>query len=41
MKKMPSGYLRAPLIKKLGIKENYRVRFIQTPEDYLEIYKKW
>jgi len=34
---MPSGYSGTPLVKKLGIKENFRVRFIQGPENYLAL----
>jgi len=34
---MPSGYSGTPLIKKLGIKENYKVRFIKAPDNYFEL----
>ena len=34
---MSSVYSGTPLIKKLGIKENFRVRFIQAPDDYLDL----
>lgn len=31
------GYSKTPLIKKLGIKEGFKIKFINTPEDYLEL----
>ena len=34
---MPSGYSGTPLIKKLGIKKNYRVRLINSPENYFDL----
>jgi len=34
---MPSGYSKTPLIKKLGIKENYKIRLIQAPDDYFDL----
>lgn len=34
---MPHGYSGTPLIKKLGIKENFRVRFIHEPEGYMDL----
>ncbi len=34
---MPSGYSGTPLIKKLGIKKDYKVRFIDAPADYLNL----
>ena len=34
---MSSGYSGTPLIKKLGIKEGFKVRFINPPERYFDI----
>lgn len=32
-----SGYSGTPLTKKLGIKENFRIRLINAPENYYEL----
>ena len=34
---MSRGYSGTPLVKKLGIKDDYKVRFIQPPNNYLEL----
>lgn len=34
---MPAGYSGTPLVKKLGIKEGFRVRFINKPKNYFEL----
>lgn len=34
---MSSGYSKTPLIKKLGIKDNFRVRLIHSPENYFDL----
>ena len=34
---MSAGYSKTPLIKKLGIKENFKVRFIQEPDHYADL----
>lgn len=34
---MSSGYSGRPLIKKLGIKEGFKVRFINVPDHYYEL----
>lgn len=34
---MPHGYSGTPLVKKLGIKENFRVRFINEPDHYVDL----
>ncbi|MFK7774722.1 MAG: DUF3052 domain-containing protein [Saprospiraceae bacterium] len=34
---MTSGYSRTPLIKKLGIKDNFRVRLIHSPANYFDL----
>ena len=33
-----AGYSQTPLAKKLGIKEGFRVRLINTPEYYFELF---
>lgn len=37
---MKTGYSGAPLLKKLGIKEDMRVRLIGITEDYLELLER-
>ena len=32
-----AGYSGTPLVKKLGIKEGFKVLFIETPDNYLEL----
>ena len=32
-----SGYSGTPLIKKLGIKENFRIKIVNQPSNYLEL----
>ena len=32
-----SGYSGTPLLKKLGIKENFTIRLVNPPDDYLEM----
>jgi len=32
-----AGYSKTPLIKKLGIKEGFKVRLIHPPENYLDL----
>lgn len=32
-----AGYSKTPLVKKLGIKENFKVRLIQPPANYMNI----
>ena len=34
---MPAGYSKRPLYQKLGIKEGFKVRIINAPEDYFEL----
>ena len=34
---MSHGYSGTPLVKKLGIKENYRIRIIHGPEGYFDL----
>ena len=34
---MSSGYSKTPLIKKLGIKDKYRVRLINSPANYFDL----
>lgn len=34
---MPHGYSGTPLVKKLGIKENFKVRLIHAPDHYFEM----
>ncbi len=34
---MSSGYSGTPLIKKLGIKPHYKVRFINVPDNYFDL----
>lgn len=34
---MPSGYSGTPLVKKLGMKDNFRIRLIHSPENYFEL----
>ena len=34
---MASGYSGTPLVKKLGIKDNFRVRLIHSPENYFDL----
>ena len=34
---MIAGYSGKPLVKKLGIKENYKVRILNPPENYFQI----
>ena len=35
----PSGYSRTPLAKKLGIKEGFKIRLINAPENYFALFK--
>ena len=32
-----AGYSKTPLVKKLGIKEGYKIRLINAPDNYLEL----
>ncbi|MFK8008935.1 MAG: DUF3052 domain-containing protein [Saprospiraceae bacterium] len=34
---MSSGYSKIPLVKKLGIKNNFRIRLIYSPENYFDL----
>ena len=34
---MSSGYSGTPLVKKLGIKDNFKVRLINSPDNYFEL----
>jgi len=34
---MSPGYSKTPLIRKLGIKENFKVRFVQVPDHYADL----
>ncbi len=36
-----SGYSGTALEKKLGIKENFRVRLIHAPENYFDLFMQW
>jgi hypothetical protein len=36
-----SGYSGTPLEKKLGIRENMRVRLIHAPENYFDFFIEW
>ena len=36
-----SGYSGTTLEKKLGIKENFRIRLIHAPENYFDYFKEW
>src|SRR4051812_17223696 len=36
-----SGYSGTPLEKKLGIRENFRVRLIDVPENYFDLFTEW
>ena len=36
-----SGYSGTALEKKLGIKENFRIRLIHAPENYFEFFAEW
>jgi hypothetical protein len=35
---MPSGYSGTPLAKKLGYKEGFKVRLVNEPADYLDLF---
>ena len=35
---MPAGYSKTPLAKKLGIKQGFKIRLINTPENYLALF---
>lgn len=35
----PSGYSGTPLVKKLGIKSNFRIRLINQPANYTDFFK--
>jgi hypothetical protein len=37
---MPAGYSGTPLVKKLGIKEGFKVRFINKPKNYLALLEE-
>ena len=37
---MPAGYSGTPLVKKLGIKEGYKVRFINKPKNYFDLLEE-
>jgi hypothetical protein len=37
---MPAGYSGTPLIKKLGIKENFSIRLVNDPANYLKLLGK-
>lgn len=34
---MPAGYSKTPLLKKLGIKEGYKIRLVNPPIHYMEL----
>ena len=34
---MPAGYSKTPLVKKLGIKENYIIKPVNAPENYFQL----
>jgi hypothetical protein len=36
-----SGYSGTALEKKLGIRENFRIRLIHAPEDYFDLFTEW
>lgn len=36
-----SGYSGARLEKKLGIKEGFKIRLIDTPENYFDLFTEW
>jgi hypothetical protein len=36
-----SGYSGTPLEKKLGIRENFRIRLIDVPENYFDLFTEW
>jgi len=36
---LPSGYSGTPLAKKLGIKEGFRVYFVNLPRHYFQLFK--
>ena len=36
-----SGYSGTALEKKLGIKENFRIRLIHAPENYFDFFAEW
>jgi hypothetical protein len=36
-----SGYSGTALEKKLGIKENFRIRLIHAPENYFDFFMEW
>lgn len=37
LKNMSTGYSKTPLLKKLGIKADFKVRFINAPENYFDL----
>lgn len=37
---MPAGYSGTPLVKKLGIKEGFKVRFINKPKNYMDLLEE-
>lgn len=37
---MPAGYSGTPLVKKLGIKEGFKVRFINKPKNYMQLLEE-
>jgi hypothetical protein len=40
-KALGSGYSGTPLEKKLGIREKYRIRLINTPKNYFDLFEEW
>ena len=37
---MPAGYSGTQLVKKLGIKEGFKVRFINKPKNYMDLLEE-
>ena len=40
-KALGSGYSATTLEKKLGIRENFRIRLINAPEKYFDLFEEW
>jgi hypothetical protein len=36
-----SGYSGTPLERKLGIKENFRIRLVHAPDNYFDFFTEW
>jgi hypothetical protein len=37
----PSGYSGTPLAKKLGIKNNFRIKLVGQPDHYFKLFSDW